>query len=191
MDAATIQVYERRAREWIERRGEATDDLGSTLRDAVGDGPIADLGCGAGRYLRDLGPMVVGLDATAAMLELARRSTVPLLRADLEALPLADGALAGLFARHSYLHLPKERLAAALADACRALRPGGLLLLSLIEGTYEGHELPGDDFEGRLFACWTEGEVEELLRSAGFSEVVVTRHDRRSGGADLVARAQV
>jgi SAM-dependent methyltransferase len=189
VDPATIAVYERRAREWIERRGEATDDLGRTFRAEVGEGPIADLGCGAGRYLTELGPAVVGLDATAAMLELARRSDVPLVRADLEALPLADGAMAGLFARHSYLHLPKARLATALSDAHRALRPGGLLFLSLIEGTYEGHELPGDDFEGRFFACWNEGEVEGLLQSAGFTRVEVARQGRRRGGADVMARA--
>ncbi|MGH8996125.1 MAG: class I SAM-dependent methyltransferase [Acidimicrobiales bacterium] len=190
MDAATIAVYERRAREWIERRGEATDDFGRRLREELGEGPVVDLGCGAGRYLRDLGPAVVGLDASAAMLELAGRNAVPLIRADLEALPLCDRAVAGLFARHSYLHVPKERLTAALRDARRALRPGGLFLLSLIEGSYEGHDLPGDDFEGRFFACWTEAEVEALLGQAGFSAVAVSRLARRNGGTDLEARAR-
>ena len=44
-------------------------------------------------------------------------------------------SLAGVFGRHSYLHVPRERLTAALAEASRVLRPGGLLMVTLIEGT--------------------------------------------------------
>jgi SAM-dependent methyltransferase len=121
VDAATVAVYEDRAREWVARRGEAADGLGRRLADQVGSGPIVDLGCGPGRYLSDLGPSAVGLDATAAMVALARRRGRPLVRADLGALPLAAGSVAGAFARHSYLHLPKQRLPEALGDLRRAL----------------------------------------------------------------------
>ena len=178
MDAETVAVYERRAREWIERRGESTDGLGRRFRDQVGGGLIADLGCGAGRYLAEIGAPLVGVDATAAMLDLARRSEFPLVRGDLEALPFCDGALAGAFARHSYLHLPKVALGDALREARRVLQPGGLLLVTLIEGEYEGHDLPGDDFEGRYFACWTVPALTGLLAAAGFVDVEIERVER-------------
>jgi SAM-dependent methyltransferase len=190
VDAATVAVYERRAQEWIERRGEATDGLGRQFADRVGDGPIVDLGCGAGRYLAELGPSVVGMDATGAMLELARRRDRPLVRGDLAALPFATASLAGAFARHSYLHLPKHRLAAALSDVHRALRDGGLLLMTLIEGTYEGHRLPGDDFEGRYFACWSADELVGILESVGFTGFDVAPMERRHGQRDLLATAR-
>jgi SAM-dependent methyltransferase len=191
VDAATVAVYERRAREWIARRGEASDGLGRRFRDQVGAGPVADLGCGAGRYLAEIGPPLVGVDATAAMLDLAGRSGFPLVRADLEALPFGDGSLAGAFARNSYLHLPKARLADALSDLRRALRPGGLLLLTLIEGGYEGHDLPGDDFEGRYFACWGESELAAVLAATGFGDVVTERIGRRRGSShDLLTTAR-
>jgi predicted SAM-dependent methyltransferase len=61
----------------------------------------------------------------------------------------ASRRLAGVFARHSYLHLPKRRLGPALTEAARVLRPGGLLLMSMIQGDYEGRALPDDDFPGR------------------------------------------
>lgn len=190
MDGPTVAIYERRAQEWIDRRGERTEGLGRRLRELAGSGPVVDLGCGAGRYLGELGPPVVGLDATAAMLELARRAGVPLVRADLEHLPFADGSLAGAFARHSYLHLPKRALVGALSDLHRCLGQGGVVLLSLIEGAYEGHDLPTDDFAGRFFACYVEPELRRALGAAGFSEVAVEELGRRGRGRDLLATAR-
>jgi SAM-dependent methyltransferase len=190
VDTPTVAVYERRAEEWIERRGENTDGLGRRLRELAGEGPVVDLGCGAGRYLDELRAPVVGLDATAAMLGLARRSGAPLVRADLERLPFAEGSMAGALARHSYLHLHKTALPAALVDLRRALRPGGVLILTLIEGSYEGHHLPGDDFAGRFFACYRAPELRQALLDAGFSEVGVEELPRRRQGSDLVATAR-
>ena len=189
MDPATVALYERHASEWSQRRGNATDGLGRRFRDQVGTGLIVDLGCGSGRYLPEIGPPLVGADVTAAMLCLARTQGFPLVRCDIEALPFADGVLAGAFARHSYLHLVKDRVALALADLRRALRPGGLLLITLIEGDYQGHDLPGDDFPGRLFTCWTETELTAVLVDAGFVDIHVEHVERRYGGPDLHATA--
>ncbi|MGP0006144.1 MAG: class I SAM-dependent methyltransferase [Acidimicrobiales bacterium] len=190
MDVATVAVYERSASEWRRRRGEATDGLGREFRERVGNGPVADLGCGAGRYLAEIGRPVVGVDATFAMLSLARSRVHPLAQGDLESLPFADGVLAGIFARHSYLHLPKARLGHALAEAGRVLRPGGLFLATLIAGNYEGYELPGDDFPGRYFACWTAAELTATLAGAGFVDVSVVPIDRPQGRADLLATSR-
>ena len=189
MDQATVALYERHAPEWSRRRGTATDGLGRLFRERVGTGLVADMGCGSGRYLPELGAPVVGADVTAAMLCLARAQGFPLVRCDIEALPFADGVLAGAFARHSYLHLVKDRAARALLDVRRALRPGGLLLITLIEGHYQGHDLPGDDFPGRLFTCWTKGELTAALADAGFEDIHVEHVERRYGGADLHASA--
>jgi len=176
VDRATVAVYEARAGEWQRRRGDATDGLGRKLRDEVGPGTIADLGCGTGRYFEEIGFPVVGVDATPAMLELARNRSAPLVRADLEALPFRTGRLAGAFARHSYLHVPRARLPDALVELRRVIRPGGRVLLSMIEGAYEGDRLPGDDFPGRFFTLWNAHELAETLRVAGFVDVCSSAH---------------
>jgi SAM-dependent methyltransferase len=176
VDRATVAVYEARAREWQRRRGDATDGLGRRLREEVGPGVVADLGCGTGRYFEELGFPVVGVDATSAMLELARSRSAPLVQADLEALPFRTGQLAGAFARHSYLHVPKVRLPKALVELRRVIRPGGRVLLSMIEGEYEGSELPDDDFPGRFFALWSAHEIAEALHGAGFVDVRTSAH---------------
>ena len=174
-----MAVYEEGAREWRARRGEATDGLGTVFRAAVGPGLVADLGCGTGRYFAEIGPPLVGLDATAAMLAFARDRGAPLARGDLEALPFRTGLLAGAFARHSYLHVPKGRVRPALGELRRVIRPGGRALLSMIEGDYEGHALPDDDFPGRFFAFWTADELVGALGGIGFTHLQTRAH--RSG----------
>ncbi len=168
MDAPTVEIYERHAHAWIARRGEATDGLGRRFRELVGPGPVVDLGCGAGRYVAEIGPPLVAMDASRSMLDLARRSARELVNGDLEALPFATGILAGGFARNSYLHLPKDRLQGALGELRRVLRPGGLAFMTMIEGGYEGRDLPGDDFSGRYFSLWEAGELHQLLARVGF-----------------------
>ena len=115
-------------------------------------GLVADLGCGPGRYLIQLGNPVLAVDVSRPMLSLVARYGHPRAQADLESLPFAEGVFAGAFARHSYLHPPKASALGAFAELRRVLAPGGLVLLSLVEGEYEGDALPEDDFPGRYFA---------------------------------------
>src|SRR5207237_4585115 len=72
MDQPTVALYERNAPEWSRRRGTATDGLGRLFRERVGTGLVADLGCGSGRYLPELGAPVAGRDVTAASRHLPR-----------------------------------------------------------------------------------------------------------------------
>jgi len=191
MDRATVAIYDEVAGDWQKSRGDANDDLGRVCREQVGEGLVIDLGCGPGRYLGQIAAPVIGLDVSGSMLGLAQDQGHPLVQADLEALPFGDNAFAGAFARHSYLHLSKVQAAGALTELSRVLRPGGRLVLTVIEGTYEGHDLPGDDYPGRYYAFWTGHDLEAALRVAGFTEVGVSIVPRRKGGTDLVASARV
>jgi SAM-dependent methyltransferase len=188
--APTATIYDGIAPSWQASRGAATDDLGRRFREQVGEGLVADLGCGPGRYLDQLGSPVLAVDVSRSMLSLASGYGHPRAQADLESLPLAEGTFAGAFARHSYLHLPKARIAHAFAELRRALAPGGLVLLSLVEGDYEGEALPGDDFPGRYFAFWEQRELGAALMAAGFGDISVQRVSRFRGESDLVATAR-
>ena len=100
----------------------------------VGDGPVADVGCGPGHVtaqLNGLGVDAFGIDISPAMVEVARRDH-PGLRFEvgsITALDLADGALAGVVAYWSLIHIPDAAVPQVLAQFRRVLRPGGRVLL--------------------------------------------------------------
>lgn len=96
---------------------------------------LVDVGTGTGRLLELLGPRcrsALGIDQSREMLALARMTLeqaglrhCQVRLGDMYALPVADGA-AELVTIHQVLHFA-EHPAAVLAEAARALKPGGLL----------------------------------------------------------------
>jgi SAM-dependent methyltransferase len=139
--------------------------------------PVADLGCGYGRHLRELiqyGHRATGVDRSSLLLAEAR-STAPgvaLVRADLRALPLHQGSLAAAFCFYSSMFLGTEEDAAlALVEAARVLRPGGALVLTTdnplrLAAAPEArseHELPG---LGRVIEeSRFDGTVDHVLKT--------------------------
>jgi ubiquinone/menaquinone biosynthesis C-methylase UbiE len=80
-----------------------------------------DVACGTGFLTRHLRGDVVGLDASASMLEVARRQA-PQARfeqGDALVLPFADGAFQRVFASYFYCHLEEEEREIFLAEARR------------------------------------------------------------------------
>ena len=171
MDEPTVRIYEDDAAAWADRRADRPRVDTSAFLERVDPGAVrVDAGCGPGRYTGELGAPVLALDAAFAMVALARESAPAALslQADLEALPLRFQALGGAWAQCSYLHVPKARLPAALAELHRATRPGAPLVLGMKRGSFEGHTLPGDDFPGRFFALWEPDPLVAVVEGAGF-----------------------
>ena len=108
------------------------------LPDSLRGQAVLDAGCGSGRYilhaLQREAAQVAGVDLSPEMLARARaelggaRAEVQLRQGSLTALPVDDGwadlTICGLVVGHL------ENLATALAELCRATRPGGTLLCS-------------------------------------------------------------
>jgi SAM-dependent methyltransferase len=143
------------------------------LVQAGAGGPVAEAGCGPGRitaHLDRLGLPIFGVDMSPGMLAVAQGSHPGLsfVRGYLAALPVADGALAGLVAWYSIIHTPPERLAEVFTEFGRALRPGGELLLAFQAGDERvhlhqayGHAITLDAY--RLRPAW----IEDQLTAAG------------------------
>jgi ubiquinone/menaquinone biosynthesis C-methylase UbiE len=141
---------------------------------AGGNGPVADVGCGAGRVtslLSRLGLDAFGVDLSPGMVALARR-TYPQLRFEegsMLALDLPAATLGGLLAYYSIIHIPWERRQQVFTEFHRVLAPGGMLMLVFQIGDEQGHRT---DFLGTPVSVdWYRqrpDDVANLLREAGF-----------------------
>jgi SAM-dependent methyltransferase len=140
-----------------------------------GAGEVADLGCGPGHitaHLRRLGLRAFGVDASPAMIALAREAN-PELRFEvgaMAALDIADGALGGVLARSSIIHVPPRDLPTVVAEFARVLAPGGRLLVSCF--ATDDLAIPTQSFDHSVATAhrWSPDRLAELLRDVGVSE---------------------
>lgn len=100
---------------------------------------LVDAGCGGGLlapHLVGKGYRHVGVDLRRSGLEQAATRAVRPITADVTALPLGDGVADVVVAGEILEHVPD--LGATVAELCRVLRPGGLLVLDTVNATELG-----------------------------------------------------
>lgn len=100
------------------------------------DALLVDVGCGAGLlapHVAGRGYRHVGVDlVTSALVQAAEHGVRPV-RGDAARLPLADGCADVVCAGELLEHVTD--LGAAVAEACRVLRPGGVLVVDTLNDT--------------------------------------------------------
>ena len=162
---------------------------------AAGRLAVADLGCGPGHvtaYLHSLGLHASGVDLSPEMIALARR-THPGPRFDegtMTDLNIADGALGGVVAWYSVIHIPPARQPRVFAEIRRVLAPGGHTLVAFQVGDDQlDHRT---EWFGRAVALdryWLRPDrVADLLVRAGF-EIRARMIREPDGPAEKVQRA--
>jgi ubiquinone/menaquinone biosynthesis C-methylase UbiE len=102
-------------------------------------GTALDVACGTGRHaawLAAAGHATTGIDATPAMLDIARRRapTVDFRLGDLAALPVDDAGFDFVICALALAHL--EDLRPAIREIARAVRPGGRVVLTDAHPTF-------------------------------------------------------
>jgi ArsR family transcriptional regulator len=134
---------------------------------------IGDLGCGTGELTATLAPFVarvIAVDRSTDMLQAARRRlrehpNVDVRRGELEALPIADNELDAATLMLVLHHVPDPT--AALAEAARALKPGGrLVIVDMLP-----HDR--DEYRHQMGHVWLglgEEQLRRLLTSAGLHQ---------------------
>ena len=97
---------------------------------------LVDLGCGAGLlapHVITKGYLHLGIDLVSSALAQARAHGVVTIRADVTRLPLRDSCADVVSAGELLEHVVD--VPAVVAEACRILRPGGLLVLDTLNAT--------------------------------------------------------
>ena len=198
----TREAYDTVAAEYAEHfRGELDRKpqdkaiLGAFAELVRANGPVLDVGCGPGdalAHLRTRGVKVFGVDLSPGMVDVARWAN-PGVRIDvgsMTALDRPDGALGGLVAWYSIIHIPPEELPAVFAEFHRVLVPRGHLLLAFQVGDEPLHF--GEAFGHAVdldFRRLRPDRVADLLADAGFD--VLARTVREPVGAETAEQAFV
>ena len=170
MDRDTVEVYERRARDWLAEKSRPIPTSLAAFAARVPTGTFRlDLGCGPGWHTAGLGTPAIASDAAKAMLDLVPDHAPAAARvlADLESLPFRRERLGGTWAHKCYMHIPAVRVPLALADLQRSMQVGGALHVHLTSDRL-GPD-PDDPFAGRHFEYWALERLVDVVIGAGFT----------------------
>lgn len=160
--------------------------LAALLVTAAQPRSILDVGCKGGWLLSYLARetdahMLVGVDRDKAHLPTAG-GPVWVVVGDAQCLPVAEGRFDAVTLLDVIEHLPRGTEPLALAEAARAIRPGGLLILST-----PANWLPGTLLDPAWWLIghrhYARGRVLDLVRAAGLQPVLA---ETRGGWADVL-----
>lgn len=136
----------------------------------VGGGTVLELGSGPGvdaDYLERHGVRITRSDAAVAFVQRLRRRGHRALRLDIRT-DAFGGPWDGVLANAVLLHLTAAQLTDVVARLTAAVRPGGVLALTLKEGDGDGWTTAKVD-RPRYFRYWREGPIRAVLDAAGWS----------------------
>ncbi|WP_417599532.1 class I SAM-dependent DNA methyltransferase [Pararhodobacter oceanensis] len=167
-DPETLAVYQARAADYAAMLplGAPDADLQAFIARLPAGAAVLDLGCGPGAASASMlaaGLEVDPVDATPAMVELARACTGNRARLATFDDLTAQAAYAGIWANFSLLHAPRADLPRYLEAIHRALSEGGVFHIGMKLGAGEER----DDL-GRFYSYYSRDELAALLASAGF-----------------------
>lgn len=180
--------FDRQAESWDELRAQLVAEAAAlwSLVPLLPRGlAVADIGTGTGGmlpYLAEIAERIVAVDLSTQMLRRARArakslgiDNVEFVKADLEALPLADDCVDAAFAALVLHHA--ETPQRALSEMARIVRPGGTLVVTDL--CAHGHEWLREE-HGDVWLGFGRDEITSHMTRAGFLDVryrVVSRAD--------------
>jgi SAM-dependent methyltransferase len=187
--AGIIDLYQRKAQDWIESRARSglfekpwLDRFRALLPPA---GPVLDLGCGSAepmaRYLIELGHAVAGVDSSPAMIDACRRHFPgqEWLVADMRKLSL-QRQFSGILAWDSFFHLCHDDQRQMFPVFRAHAAPNAALMFT--SGPADGEAIGSFGGEPLYHASLDAAEYRSLLDRNGFRVVAHVVEDPDCGG---------
>jgi SAM-dependent methyltransferase len=166
--------HHRRYDEWFERhRAVYLSELLAVRTLLPWEGRGLEIGVGTGRFAGPLG-VKFGIDPAGEMLDYAGARGVSVARAVAEALPFASGVFDYTLVVTVICFVDDPK--AALREIARVLRPGGKVVIGLMDREsplgqdYVTHQAENVFYRKATF--YSAAEVEALLKETGFSHLV-------------------
>lgn len=143
-------------------------------------GLVLDAGCGHGRDTKCLlqrGIPTIGVDLSIGLLREAQNN-VPegtFFQMDIRHLEFPEETFWGIWACAVLVHIPHNEVGTVLDSFYKVLKPKGILFIALQErtATEEKYSIAKDD---RVFFFYTESEMREQLKMAGFTVEKIERN---------------
>ncbi len=173
----TLHYYESNAKEFFDDTVsiDMTDLYGPFLELMPQKGTILDAGCGSGRdskFFINQGYKIVAFDYSPELVRLASEYIgQDILLLSFENLSFKN-EFDGVWACASMLHLPKQKMSAALTKLTRALKDNGILYTSFKHGDAELYR------KDRFFSDYDEESFDELLEK--HPKLALIRHWKTS-----------
>ena len=183
----TIKIYEKHANGWDRHRPRVFFEkawLDKLIALLPTGGRVMDIGCGSGEpissYLISCGFDVTGLDASAAMLEIAnsRFPDANWIHMDMRELDL-DRKFDGIISWDGFFHLKQDEQRQALRSFADHLAAEGAMMLTIgheageVTGVVEGEEV--------YHASLAPEEYQSILESLGFRSIEIELEDESCG----------
>jgi SAM-dependent methyltransferase len=167
-------LHHRRYDDWFERHGPAyVSELLAVRALLPWEGRGLEIGVGTGRFAAPMG-VKFGIDPAGETLAYGLARGVSVARAVGEALPFAEAVFDYALVVTTICFVDDAR--AMLTEIARVLRPGGKLVIGLIDREsalgkdYVAHREENVFYRSATF--YSAAEVEALLRETGFSHLV-------------------
>ena len=145
---------------------------------------ILDIGCGAGRdvcWLQKRGFTCTGLDCSAALADLARRHTgLPVIEADFRTFDFRGIEMDALLLIGAMVHVPHGLFRSAFGRMLGALKPEGLVLISMKKG--RSSESVAD---GRVFYLWAQNELLQIFHACKMNCLMYQEQESKVSSADV------
>lgn len=156
---------------------------------------VLDVGCGSGRdslYFYDFGLDVTAIDTSENIIKVAKEKApeISYKKMDLRKMSFPEESFDGVWMMATLSSIEKKDAVNALKEIARVLKKDGILYMATKEGNEEMIEKkPEYNNFPRFYAYYNQLELEQLLKSAGFTILTsVVEDDSGQNWVEIFAR---